>query len=173
MHSRQGKLDRTRKHERSIQGQFFSDRLPNKKKVEGKKTVERENYTIRSGRTGGAEAVSPRPTGEFGERDWGKKIPRSVFETHKMNMKLDSLVVTTGTVWLALLLVALMTGPSSAKPLDEAAGFHYSRKPSSSHRDWVRVRSSRTLPDFISGALEKLQHREKRFPRVVSTVFNS
>ncbi|XP_071784255.1 uncharacterized protein [Asterias amurensis] len=83
-----------------------------------------------------------------------------------MNMKLDSLVVTTGTVWLALLLVALMTGASNAKPLDEAAGFHYSRKPSSSHRDWVRVRSSRTVPDFISGALEKLQHREKRFPRV-------
>ncbi len=82
-----------------------------------------------------------------------------------MNTKLDSLVVTTGMVWLAVLLMALLTG-ASAKPLDDATGFHFSRKPSSSRQDWFRVRSARTVPDFISGALEQLQHREKRFPRV-------
>lgn len=84
-------------------------------------------------------------------------------------MKLDSLVATTGMVWLAVLLVAILSGVS-AKPLDEAAGYHTSRKLSSSHREWFRARPARTVPDFLSGALEQLQHREKRFPRVVSII---
>ncbi|XP_022098572.1 uncharacterized protein LOC110983554 [Acanthaster planci] len=76
-----------------------------------------------------------------------------------MNMKVDSLLVVCGMVWLVLL-VAILTDVS-AKPLNEPAELQ-SRRP----RHRLSLQFSRTVPDFVAGALDQLHHREKRFPRV-------
>ncbi|XP_038068963.1 uncharacterized protein LOC119738241 [Patiria miniata] len=80
-----------------------------------------------------------------------------------MNMKLDSMLVVSGMVWLVLL-VTILTGVS-AKPFDGGETELQPRRPYH-NRDWFRLRYSRTVPDFVLGALDQLHHREKRFPRV-------